>query len=118
MHELSIAVDVVKSAENAIPLSLKGHRVTKITLDIGKMAGVTLHSLKFCFDIAAKGTALESAELVIHEIPVMAKCRSCLNGWVMSEPDFQCASCGSVDVSLETGRELVIRAMDVEEEGE
>jgi hydrogenase nickel incorporation protein HypA/HybF len=116
MHELSIAVQVVQSAEKAVPLSHKGRKVLKITLDVGKMAGVMVHSLRFCFEIAARGTALEGSELVVREIPVTAECRSCLSPWTMDDPEFICPSCGGNDVELKTGRELFIRSMDVADE--
>lgn len=115
MHELSIAVQVVESAIRAIPPSLAGHQVERLTLDIGKMSSVTETSLRFCFEMASKGTSLESAELVINEIPVTAECRACLTGWTILEPEFLCGKCGSYDIKILTGRELMIRSIEVRE---
>jgi hydrogenase nickel incorporation protein HypA/HybF len=113
MHELGIAVQVVESAVSSIPSSLQGQPVKKVTLDIGKMAGITAHSLRFCFEIVSKGTVLETSELVINEIPVTAKCRSCLSEWIITEPIFLCEKCGTPDINVETGRELLIRSIEV-----
>lgn len=113
MHELGIAVQVVESAVSSIPPSHVGQPVKKVILDIGKMAGITADSLRFCFEIVSKGTVLETCELVINEIPVTAKCRSCLSEWVISEPIFLCEACGNPDIIVETGRELVIRSIEV-----
>lgn len=113
MHELGIAVQVVESAVSSIPHSLQGQPVKKVTLDIGKMAGITADSLKFCFEIVSKGTVFETAELVINEIPVTAKCRSCLSEWVISEPYFFCEKCGNSNIIIETGRELLIRSIEI-----
>jgi len=63
MHELSITRNVVAiCAEHAA-----GVRVTRVTLEIGKMTAVLPDSLRFCFDICARGTTLEGAALEILE---------------------------------------------------
>lgn len=48
-----------------------------VTLEVGKLAAVVPDSLRFCFDIYAKDTMIEGAELEIIEIPVRAHCRDC-----------------------------------------
>lgn len=65
MHELSITRNVVAiCSEHAA-----GMRVTRVTLEIGKLAAVLPDSLRFCFDVCAKGTMLEGARLEIRETP-------------------------------------------------
>jgi len=115
MHELSIALQVVESAIRAIPSSLAGQPVEKLTLDIGKMSSVTGDSLRFCFEVASKGTALETAELVINEISITAECRACFSKWTIIESEFLCNECGSPNIKVLTGRELMIRSMEVRE---
>lgn len=115
MHELSIAVKVIETALKAIPASLYGQPVEKITLDIGKMSCVTSESLKFCIEVASKGTVFEAAELVVNEIPVILECRDCLARWDVIEPEFLCLKCGSPGIRMVSGRELMIRSMEVRE---
>ena len=63
MHELGITRNVIAiCAENAM-----GAKVTRVTLEIGKQAGVLAESVRFCFDICAKDTLLEGAKLEIIE---------------------------------------------------
>ena len=65
MHELGITRNVVAiCTENAM-----GSRVTRVTLEIGKQAGVLAESVRFCFDICAKDTLVEGATLEIIEPP-------------------------------------------------
>jgi hydrogenase nickel incorporation protein HypA/HybF len=113
MHEMSIAVQIIESAVGSIPDTLKGQPVSRITLDIGKMAGIVVDSLRFGFEIAAKGTALENAELVINEIPLTVICDSCNTTFELSEPDFWCRTCKDTPVRILTGREMVIRSLDI-----
>lgn len=115
MHELGIAVQIVESAISSIPSCLEGQPVEKLTLDIGKMVGVTVDSLRFCLEIVSKGTFLETAELIINEIPVTAECRVCQTRWTIIEPEFLCKKCFSPDIGILTGRELIIRSIEVRE---
>ncbi len=63
MHELGITRNVVAiCAERAA-----GAQVRRVTLEIGKKAGVMAESVRFCFDICARGTLLEGATLEIVE---------------------------------------------------
>jgi hydrogenase nickel incorporation protein HypA/HybF len=113
MHEMGIALKIVESAVASIPTELADRPVERITLDIGTMSGIVEDSLRFCFEVASKGTVLETAELVINEIPVMARCLSCPSEWEIRETNYQCPSCGSQDIRLQGGRELLIRSMDI-----
>lgn len=65
MHELGITRNVIAiCAEQA-----GGAKVTRVTLEIGKQAGVLAESVRFCFDICAKDTLVEGATLEIIEPP-------------------------------------------------
>ena len=73
MHELALTQSIVESvAEHA-----QGRRVRRVTLEIGRLAGVELDPLRFCFDLATEGTTLEGATLDIREIAGRARCTSC-----------------------------------------
>ncbi len=63
MHELGITRNVVAiCAERA-----NGAQVLRVKLEIGKRAGLMADSVRFCFDICAKGTLVEGAALEIDE---------------------------------------------------
>lgn len=63
MHELGITRNVVAiCAERA-----GGAQVLRVTLEIGKRAGVMAESVRFCFDICARGTPVQGATLEILE---------------------------------------------------
>lgn len=49
-----------------------GRKVKRVTLEVGKFAGVMSDAVLFCFDLAAQGTALEGAFLEIREIEARA----------------------------------------------
>src|SRR6478672_3564090 len=73
MHELVLTQSIVDLVGN----HASGQKEQRVTLEIGKCSGVMTDALRFCFDIAAQGTALEGAALEIREIEVRALCAVC-----------------------------------------
>jgi hydrogenase nickel incorporation protein HypA/HybF len=63
MHELGITRNVVSIVEEAA----QGRRVTRVVLEVGKLAAVAPRSIAFCFDVLCQGTPLEGATLSIVE---------------------------------------------------
>ncbi len=108
MHELGITRNVVAiCSEHA-----RGAAVRRVTLEIGQLSAVLPESVRFCFDICAKGTPLEGARLEIIEVPGGALCQSCGAAVALSRPYGRCA-CGSADLKLVAGEELKIKDMEV-----
>lgn len=111
MHELSIAHEIVKSATQSMS-EYPEARVDSITLSIGEYSGVDPDSLTFAFPIAAEGTPVQGAELIIKTVTPTVKCNECGEGPVDTKM-MRCPRCGSIDVILSTGRELDITSMDL-----
>lgn len=110
MHELSITRNVVAiCAERAM-----GSRVTRVTLEIGKLSAVMPEAVRFCFDICAKDTVVEGAELQIVETPGRGRCRICGADVFLTELFGRC-ECGSTNLELVAGEELKIKEMEVAE---
>jgi hydrogenase nickel incorporation protein HypA/HybF len=108
MHELSIANSVVElCAEHAM-----GARVLRVTLEIGRLSAVMPDAIRFCFDVCAKDTVVEGAELEIVETPGLARCLDCGASVDMTDLLEHCA-CGSVNLELLAGSELKIKQMEV-----
>lgn len=116
MHEMGIALQIIDIATDSIPPELKGARVARVNLKIGKMAAVVPDSLRFCFEVASRETALEGAELVIEQTPVTARCRGCDHEWTLSEPAFVCNRCGGGSLEMLSGRELDIESIEIADE--
>ena len=116
MHEMGIAMQIIEIATASIPQSIPISRVERVHLTIGKLAAVVPESLRFCFEIAAKETPLDGAELVIAEIPVKARCKICRREWIITEPVFKCVACDSGQIEILSGRELNIESIEITEE--
>ena len=118
MHEMGIAIQIAEIATASIPAEMKAARVARVNLRVGKFAAIVPTSLKFCFEIVAKDTALAGSELHIEEIPVVVRCRDCQAQWTIEEPAFQCQACQSGSIDIISGRELDIESIEIAEEDE
>jgi hydrogenase nickel incorporation protein HypA/HybF len=115
MHEMGIAMEILRIVEESIPADLMDARVGRINLKVGRMSAVVPDSLRFCFTVVADKTQAAGAELAIEEIPVLVRCESCSHQWTVDGPDFVCPACGSGRVEMLSGRELDIVSIEIAE---
>ncbi len=115
MHEMGIAMEIIEIATSAIPEDMKGTPIEKVVIKIGKLSAIVPESLRFCFEIAVKDTALNEAVLVIEEIPVVAKCNDCDHNWVIDNPSFSCVKCESSSIEVLSGKELEVSSIEIKE---
>lgn len=108
MHELSIAASVVDAAAERAA----GRHVVRVRLQVGRLSGVMPSALRSSFDIVAEGTPVEGATLEIDETPGRGFCRVCATDLLLSDLVLLC-DCGSADVQLVAGTELLISSMEV-----
>lgn len=108
MHELAITESLVEAVREHVG----AQRVTRVVIEVGRLSGVVPDSVLFCFELCARGTALEGSKLEIIEIPGRASCRACREVFAMRDAIGLCA-CGSADVELLNGQELRIREVEV-----
>jgi hydrogenase nickel incorporation protein HypA/HybF len=106
MHELSLTQGIV----TAITDRLGARRVVMVRVEIGKLSGVVVDSVRFCFDLVVAGTSLDGARLEIVEPGGRASCRACGVEFLTDDPILLCP-CGSSDVSVLAGTELLIKAV-------
>ncbi|MBF0302320.1 MAG: hydrogenase maturation nickel metallochaperone HypA [Desulfamplus sp.] len=115
MHEMGVAQQMINIALASIPADIVNPRVERLNLKVGKLAAVVEDSLKFCFEIIAKDSLLEGAELVIEHVPVKVRCKNCQAIWEVDGPVFSCQSCKDGMVEIISGRELEIVSIEIAE---
>ncbi len=108
MHELAVIQGVVEQVTER----LGDTRISAIHLTIGKLSGVVPDALRFCFELATADTTMDGAILEIDEPEGRASCRSCGRDFVLQHPVLLC-QCGSADVSVISGQEMLIRSVKV-----
>jgi hydrogenase nickel incorporation protein HypA/HybF len=113
MHEFSLMEDLFKLIKDLAEKN-KLKRVTKITLQIGKLRQVQPDFLEFAFEIISKDTIASDAKLIIQEIPVVMECKSCGEEFKVEENTFICAKCASSDLVLKKGKEIILENIEGE----
>ncbi|GAC1594740.1 MAG: hypothetical protein NVS3B21_17070 [Acidimicrobiales bacterium] len=108
VHELAITESIVA----AVVERLGDRRVERVTLVIGRLAGVVADSVEFCFELCARGTSLEGAKLDIIDVEGRGRCRDCGREFLVVDHVLLCP-CGSADVAIIGGEELLIRQVEV-----
>lgn len=115
MHELSIAMSLVETAcEKAHALG--GVRVSALHVRVGALSGVVKDALLFSFEVAAQGTPLEGARLLVTEVPLAIRCLRCDDEREVTEFRLVCPVCDEPASQVLRGRELELTALEVEDE--
>lgn len=110
MHELSIAQSIVELAQRQIS-NRPSAVIEEIELEIGTFSGVEMPLLTFALESAVKGTSLQTARIVSHNIQGEGYCMDCATNFVMEQLVTPCPNCGSYGVQLIKGRELRLKSI-------
>ncbi|MCA0132282.1 hydrogenase maturation nickel metallochaperone HypA [Winogradskyella alexanderae] len=112
MHELSIAMSIVRIAENEATKA-NASKVDLIELEIGTLAGIEFEALDFVWPSAVKDTKLEHAEKKINKINGEAKCNDCHTVFPIDDIIDNCPKCGSFSKTIIKGKELLVKSLEV-----
>ena len=105
MHELSIAREIITIVqEEMVKRDLNG--VKEVSVRLGALTGVDPEALSFSFESATLDSPLSETKLVIEQIPVKGKCRSCGKDFQIDDFVFLCPYCDSIDIDVMQGEEL------------
>jgi hydrogenase nickel incorporation protein HypA/HybF len=112
VHELSITQSLL---ELALDHGRKagGGRIERLHVVIGELSTMVDDSVAFYWDLISQGTAAEGAELVFERIPAELGCNRCGCRYQLSQSQLACHSCGSTDISILAGDELLLKSIDL-----
>jgi hydrogenase nickel incorporation protein HypA/HybF len=118
MHELSIAMSIVEMAQEEAA-KRNAAQVTAVHLKLGALSGVVKDALISAYEMAREDTLLQTARLVIEEIPIIVFCPTCqARRPVSSVQLFCCAECGTPASEIVQGKELEVVALEIFQENE
>jgi hydrogenase nickel incorporation protein HypA/HybF len=104
VHELSYCEGVLEAV-----LKRAGDRpVAAIGVRIGAVHRVVADAFQQSFEIAAVGTPAETARTQLTVLPVHGHCMDCRADFHATDPAPACPDCGSLDVAVDGGDEVVL----------
>jgi hydrogenase nickel incorporation protein HypA/HybF len=116
---MSIVEALIEQVEAEIEKAGGGEgRVHGLDLVIGRLSGVHVDSIEFAFELLSPGTVVEGAELRVSRPPAVVKCHACASRQPIEEMLMNCPDCGSGEVTIEGGQELLLQSIELEQPGQ
>jgi hydrogenase nickel incorporation protein HypA/HybF len=108
MHELGLCTSIVDAIEKRA-----GERpVAHVRVRVGRLHHVHPEAFDQSFALAAVGTVVEDAATDLVMIPIVAHCGRCEARWECDDVPLSCPTCGSVNIDLVGGDELVLESIE------
>jgi hydrogenase nickel incorporation protein HypA/HybF len=112
MHELSIAQALVAIVER----HAAGRRVSRVEVRVGHLRQVVPGALALAFELVARETVADGAELDLEQIPAVGRCRACAAQTDLDGFPLLCRACGGWDLEIVQGEELEVHALELDDE--
>ncbi len=109
MHELSLC----EAIADTVRRRADGRPVLHASVRIGYLRQAVPASMSFCWDVLTGGTDLGDCELDIEHVPAVVLCSACGERTSLDLPVLACALCGTSDVMLESGEELMLVSIEL-----
>lgn len=110
MHEVSLGEAILDAVERRAA----GRKVTRVKVRVGTLHRVVGPALDQGFAMVSQGSVAEGAELEMVVVPMTVTCRACGEHHHDDDMQFVCMACGSGDVSVEGGEELMLEALELD----
>jgi hydrogenase nickel incorporation protein HypA/HybF len=104
VHEMSYCEGVVEAVERRAG----GRPVARVGVRIGAVHRVVAEAFAQSFQIAAAGGPAEGATTELVVVPVHGHCMDCRHDFDAPDPSPACPACGSLDVAVVGGDEVVL----------
>jgi hydrogenase nickel incorporation protein HypA/HybF len=113
MHEMSITQNILDDVDEHL-INVQYSRIIDIKIKVGELTALDPSSLLFCYDVLTKGTKFEGVELKVEEVPLRGHCNDCQSEINIDNFLFLCGNCGSTNVTITSGEELILSEINVE----
>lgn len=113
MHEYSIVQALLEQCEHYADAN-EAEKITKVVVKIGRLSGVEPHLLEIAFNTFKEKTVCDGAEFVMNLQPVVIRCKACEAQTTLEDLHYRCPECGSIDVSVTDGEEMLLMSLEME----
>lgn len=114
MHELPATQGMLDVALEAAA-EVGATRVREIHLVVGQLTSIVDDSVQFYFDILARGTIADGAQLVFVREPANLKCHGCGHRADVLPPlSPTCPECGALELEVTGGQAFRVDSLEVD----
>jgi len=106
---MSLCQAIAQTASN----HAQGRPIDRIFVRVGYFRQVVPDSLQFNWQMLTASTDLDGCVLEVEHVPAMVSCRSCEANAALDAPILMCPACGSSDVTLLSGDEFLVSALEL-----
>lgn len=115
MHEYDLTKQIVKIVNDAA-LKHGAVRVNAVHLVVGENTSIIPESVQMYFDMIAKGTDAQGAELKVRVIKAEMYCKKCRQSFQRPRFSFACPVCGELGAPTDTGNEFYVESVEIEDD--
>lgn len=112
MHEFSLAQKLFDQAlrvQNSNP----GTRLQRIEFELGSLSGVEPMQLLSSLEVIMTEACQPGVEVVMHQVALLARCKTCGREAEVVDFQFLCSRCGSHDLDILQGDCLKLISVDL-----
>ena len=113
MHEMSITQSILDDVEQNLS-NAEYSKIINIKIKVGEFIAIDPSSLQFCYKALVHGTKFENTELFIEVIPLTGRCNKCKKEINIHNFLFVCGECGSSDINIISGQELILSEINID----
>ena len=113
MHELAVTQSLLKICLD----EGKSHnvkRIKKLNIKVGELTDLVPKCISYYFNIVAKDTIAENAEINVEKILVSISCNQCGYSGELGENNYLCPKCKGNNYKITQGREFYLDTMEVD----
>jgi hydrogenase nickel incorporation protein HypA/HybF len=113
MHELSVTESLLDIALRHAQAA-NANKITVLNIHVGQLSSIVDDSVQFYWDLVAKDSIAEGAQLNFVRIPTRLRCQDCEHEYQPGEEQFNCPACGSQNIQIIAGKEFFLESIEVE----
>jgi len=113
VHEMGYCEGVLEAVERRA----SGRQVVGVGVRIGAVHRVVADAFQQSFSMAAAGGIAAEAQTEVVVVPVRGHCMDCRSEFDSADPSPACPACGSLDVAVVGGDEVVLEWLEYAEDG-
>lgn len=112
MHELAVTQNILETCLKHA-FAANANKIVNIKIVIGQFASILDDSVEFYWAIITNETIAQESKLEFIRIPASFNCRDCRVIFNWKENLYNCPSCNSTQISLQSGTEFYIDSIEI-----